>query len=295
MSNRIGILGRQIDLYVRFCDAAGNPVNTDDTPQVEITDFDGTVKRSLNKRGVCLACDPGVYLLSYTLPINASDGYWSDRWVAKIGGTEVEQVFEFQVLAGGNAKQDKEPEPYPGDDFEFTFSKEEVKCINKLLAILRKRLKSSGTVRVPDGNGGFMLKDCPIFSDDELICFLINSLSEFNQMPHFTDFTFAHPQICGIFSDIIIQGAMLLALAAQSLIERGREFTINDNGIQYQPPTVSEILNSQYTTQLSNYMEKLKFIKNNLKPSPLGLGTYRVTAINPNFLRLRHLRARQII
>ena len=295
MANRIGILGREVELYVKFCDAAGNPVNADDVPKVEVTDFDGNVKRALSKRGVGLVCDPGIYVLSYTLPLNATDGYWNDRWVAKIGGEEVEQIFEFQVIAGGNIKEDKEPNHKPGDPAEFCFSKEEVKCINVLLDILRKRLKSDGKVRQDDGNGGFILVDCPVFSDSELICFLINSLSEFNQYPHFTNFTFADEIICTRFVDIIVQGAVLLALAAQSLIEKGREFSITDNGITYQPPAISDILNTQYTTQLSNYMEKLKRIKDSLKPSPLGLGTFRVTAVNPNYLRLRHLRARQII
>ena len=187
------------------------------------------------------------------------------------------------------------PDPQPGDVFSHTFTEEEVEGINKLLRILKKRLKNDGTRKVSDGAGGFIDEACSIFSNDELICFLINSLSEFNQIPHFSDFQFSDNQIQNIFSAIIIQGAVLLALAAQALIERGREFVITDNGVTYQPPAVSEILNTQYATQLADYKEKLKFIKINLKPSPKGLGTFRVTAISPNFLRLRHLRARQIV
>jgi len=125
--------------------------------------------------------------------------------------------------------------------------------------------------------------------------FLINGLNEFNQWPHFTSFNFCDAQITGLFSDIVIQGAYLLAVAAQSLIERGREFSINDNGVTYQPPIISEILTTQYNTQLAYYKEKLKAIKTSLKPAPKGLGTFRVTAISPNFLRLRHLRERQIL
>ena len=123
----------------------------------------------------------------------------------------------------------------------------------------------------------------------------MNSLSSFNQIPHFTRFTFADPQIYVIFADVIIQGAVLLALAAQALIERGREFTLNDNGVTYQPPQISELLNTEYTTQLANYTEKLKVIKCNLKPHPLGLGSFRCNSVAPAFMRLRHLREHQII
>jgi len=98
-------------------------------------------------------------------------------------------------------------------------------------------------VTVPDtGVGGYTEVPCVIFTTDELTCFLINSLSEFNQWPHFTNFTFADVQIQDLFADIIIQGAVLLALAAQTLIEKGREFSITDNGVTYQPPQVSDIL-----------------------------------------------------
>lgn len=294
-NSRSGIRGRIIELYVLFIDPAGNPVNADSTPKVEITDSNGTIRQTLTKSGVSLVDDPGLYLLSFEIPLTGPDGYWNDRWVAVIGGETVENTFEFLVLEGGSVAFTKAPNNVPGDAFEFSFTKEEIVGVNRLLSVLKKRLKSDGTVKVPDGQGGFTDESCPIFSDNELICFLVNGLSEFNQYPHFTGFTFADVQIQDLFMDIIVQGAVILALAAQALIEKGREFSITDNGVTYQPPQVSEMLNSQYSAQLQDYKEKLKMIKSSLKPGPLGLGTFRVTSINPNFLRLRHLRERQII
>jgi hypothetical protein len=297
LANRLGIRGRLVELYVRFVDAAGNPVNADDIPRVEISDDTGTVRRTLNKSGVGLADDPGLYLLTYEIPLAGPDGYWNDRWVAVIGGETVENTFEFQVIEGGDSVQSALPKNVPGDDYEFTFTKEEVNGINKLLKILKKRLKSDGTRKAPDPDDPTRFIDvpCPVFRDSELICFLVNGLSEFNQYPHFTNFTFADDAIQNMFMDIIIQGALILALAAQALIERGREFSITDNGVTYQPPQLSEILNTQYNAQLTDYKEKLKMIKCNLKPSPLGLGTFRVTSVSPAYARLRHLRERQII
>ena len=297
MANRIGIRGRTVDLYVRFVDSAGNPANTDETPQVEIFDSVGTRQRALSNIGVGLAKqETGLYLLSYNIPETAPDGYWLHRWVAEIGNTEVENTFEFLVISSGDLAQSVPPTFDPGDPVPWDFTREEAHGINVLLKILKYRLKNDGTRKVRVGDT-YVDEFCAIFTDAELICFLVNSLSSFNQYPHFTTFTFADPQIysTSFFMDIITQGAVLLALAAQALIEKGREFSITDNGVTYQPPAVSDMLNTQYTAQLADYKEKLKQIKTSMKPAPRGLGTFRVTSINPNFLRLRHLRERQII
>lgn len=296
MAYRVGIRGRTVDLYVRFVDAEGNPVNTDYSPQVTIRDSTGTIQRRASNIGVGLVKDneDGLYLLSYDIPDTAPDSYWTDTWSADIGGETVENTFSFLVITAGEASEGDEPVFMPGDDVPWDFTKEEVHGINILLKVLKPRLKNDGTRKVRDGNQ-YVDAPCVVFTDTELISFLINSLSSFNQYPHFTQFKFSDPQIYSLFMDVILQGAVLMALAAQALIERGREFNITDNGVTYQPPAVSEMLNSQFGTQLADYQQKLKQIKTSLKPAPKGLGTFRVTAISPNFLRLRHLRERQIL
>jgi hypothetical protein len=84
-----------------------------------------------------------------------------------------------------------------------------------------------------------------------------------------------------------------MALASQALIERGREFNITDNGVNFVPPTISELLNTQYSTLLTAYNERLKYIKNSMRPSPTSLGTFRLGA-NVSFRNLRHRRERQL-
>ena len=255
MASRLGIRGRTVDLYVRFVDAAGNPVNTDETPTVAITDSAGASIRTASNLGISLVDDPGLYLLTYSIPLATLDGYSNDTWAAIIGGETITTTFEFQVMEGGTATAVGEPNHTPGDTVEFNFSQEEIAGMNILLKVLKKRLKSSGQIKQPaaDGSGNYEIVDCPIFTDEELICFLVNGLSGFNQFPHFTAYTFADSQIQGLFMDVVIQGAVLLALAAQALIERGREFSITDNGVTYQPPAVSEMLATQYTAQLTDY------------------------------------------
>jgi len=298
MADRLGIRGRDISLYVRFLDPAGNPINADSLPSVQITDAGGVVRRASSTTGVSLEGDTdGTYRFDYEIPLAMGDGYAQDFWTAVIGGETVTADFQFLVQESGEIEADVVPVFSPTGDATFTFTKCEAEGIDVLMSIVKKRVKNDGTSKAPDPDDPSQTIDvsCSVFSDDELICFLINSLSEFNQWPHFTNFGFCDAQITGIFMDIIIQGAVLLAMAAQALIERGREFSITDNGVTYQPPQVSEILNSQYGTQLGYYKEKLKMIKTSLKPNPLSLGTFRVTAISPNYIRLRHLRERQIL
>ena len=294
MVDRIGIRGRSIIVYARFLDAAGDSCNTDDTPTVEILDSNGLVKQHATNVGVSLAHDPGWYSFTYDIPLAGVDGYYVDHWEAKIGDETVEASFAFLVMQAGVVEADIEPSYYP-EDVTFEFAECEAEGLGILMKFVKARLKNDGTRKVPDGAGGFTDEVCSIFTNDEIICFLISSLSGFNQYPHTTSFTFCDQAIQTIYSDIISQGAVLLALAAQALIERGREFTITDNGVLFTPPAVSEILNSQYAAQLGDYKEKLKMIKCSLKPHPLGVGTFRVTSIAPGYLRLRHLRERQII
>jgi hypothetical protein len=59
---------------------------------------------------------------------------------------------------------------------------------------------------------------------------------------------------------------------------------------------VSELLNSQWGTEISNHTEKVKLIKASMKPKPIGLGTLSGSiSRSPQLARLRWLRARQII
>jgi hypothetical protein len=295
LANRLGICGRAVDLYVRFVDAAGNPVNADDIPTVEIYDSASVRRQAATRIGVGLHEDPGLYVFSYNIPLIATDGYWSDTWTAKIGNNTVSSTFDFLVMSAGEVEESAQVIYAPGDDLPWDFTKEEAHGINVLLKMLKPRLKNDGIRKIPDGQGGYIEETCSVFTNTELICFLVNSLSSFNQIPHFTNFTFENPQMYTTFADVIVQGASLLAMSAQALIEKGREFSITDNGVTYQPPAISEILNNQFTTQLTDYKEKLKVIKCNMKPAPLGLGSFRVTAVSPAYLRLRHLRERQVI
>lgn len=94
-----------------------------------------------------------------------------------------------------------------------------------------------------------------------LVTFIQLSISEFNQTPYFTFFSLEDDRFVSLFSEIIVEGAVLYALGSQALIGRGREFQFNESGISFTPPTLSELLNTQYERLLNHHFEKLKLIK----------------------------------
>jgi hypothetical protein len=285
----------QVNLTVQFKDGSGNPINTDSFPQVSIIQPSGLVLLAPTSAGVSQV-SPGKYSYIFTVPINGPYGVFNDIWTGYINGFRVETTFSFVVAHTQMPAINTDGYVHLGDDPGFNYSQAAIKNINKLIKSLRARLNSAGKAKSKDGYGNVIYVDCDIFSVEVLTTFIATALWEFNQIPYFTFFQFDDDNFVEQFGEILVEGATLYALASKALIERGREFQITDNSINFNPPTVSELLNTQYSGLLTAYIDKLKYIKNSLRPSPKGLGVFSMnSAINPAFARLRHLRARRLI
>jgi hypothetical protein len=135
------------------------------------------------------------------------------------------------------------------------------KNLARLSGLLHLRLQSKGKAKASDALGNITYVDCDIYSKEMVEAFIELSVSSFNQVPYFTFFTLDDDTFVDCFAEVLVEGATLYALSSQALIERGREFQIVDQGIKFDPPTVSEMLNTQYCTLLSHHWEKLKTIK----------------------------------
>lgn len=144
----------------------------------------------------------------------------------------------------------------------------------QLMKLVKACLSSRGKQRSLDGYGNVFYLDTDIYSNNQLSMFLDLSLSEFNQTPYFTSFTWDDPDFITTFANILVEGAVLLCLASQSLIERGREFTFVDGyqSIEFNPPTISEMLQTQYSNLLGHHFEKLKLIKSDKSILKFGKG-----------------------
>lgn len=285
----------QVNLTVQFKDAMGNPIDTDSFPTISIVQPSGLVALAPTSTGVSRV-STGKYSFIFTIPINGPYGVFNDIWVGFINGFRVETTFSFVVDHTQIPSINSDGYVHLGDDPGFNYSQCATININKLIKSLRARLNSAGKAKAADAYGNTIYVDCDIFSVSMLTTFLATALWDFNQVPYFTYFQFDDEGFVDQFGEILVEGATLYALASKALIERGREFQITDNGLNFNPPTVSELMQTQYSTLLSHYWEKLKYIKNSLRPGPRGLGVFSMNSgLNPAFARMRHLRARRIV
>lgn len=284
-----------VQLRVHFRDLSGNLADLPIFPNVTIIQPSGNVAINAASAGV-YHLSTGVYGFDYTIGINSAIGVYTDFWRGALNGNILTNELNFVVINTQLPAVNSDGYVALGDDPGFDYSQLATQNINKLLKTLRARLNSAGKAVSTDSFGNKIYVDCDIYSVDTLVTFLANSITLFNEIPHFTFFTFDDTPIIDQFHDIIVQGATIMALSSKALIERGREFQITDNGVNFTPPTVSELLNTEWSAELANHMEKVKLIKFNMKPSPIGLGTLTIsTSRSPALARLRHLRARQLI
>ena len=294
------IRGENVVLSIQYYGTDGLAVDSDSTPEIRISNLDGDLILASTSTGVTRV-DSGLYEYTFSVGAAVGKGLWTDTWQAPVGGAILSNEFKFLVTDEASAVSGA---ARLGDEVEFDFSEAELTGLNILLKYFKARIKSDGKkpsrdkygAFIYDGYGEMLMEDCNVFSDEILACFLCSSLSEFNMVPFFTSYSFADQIIYKTFSHAIIEGATILALSSQALVEKGRDFTISDGGISYQPPALGDFLAATYNNFLSSYRERLKFIKNSIRPGPTGYGTYtNLSSGAPAFTRLRHLRSRRII
>ena len=294
------IRGEDVELSIQYFGPDGLAANADSTPELKITNPDGSTILSSTSTGVTKS-DTGLYIYTYSVGSSTDKGLWTDVWSTDVDGVALSNEFKFLVTDEASAVAGTAT---LGDDVDFDFSESELTGLNILLKILKARLRSDGEkpsrdeygAFVTDGYGEMVMEECNVFSDELLACFLCSALSEFNMIPFFTAYTFGDEIIYKTFSAAITEGAHIVALASQSMVEKGRDFQISDGGISYQPPALGDFLQSQYQAFLTSYRERLKFIKNSIRPGPASFGTFtNLSSGAPAFVRLRHLRSRRII
>jgi len=295
------ILGQAVELVVTFYGFDGGTTQSSTPPTISIVDSNGNTIISETSAGITNV-STGVYKYTYNVPSSGDRGIWKDTWSATIDGVSIVNEFTFLVVSDSTAVPSGSIKL--GDEVAFDFSQEELEGLNILIKYLKCRLRSDGAKPKRDKFGAFefdaygeiITEECNVFSDEILACFLCQSLSEFNSTPFFTSYIFSDQIIYKTFANVIVEGAYVVALASQSLIEKGRDFTISDGGISYQPPQLGDFLQSHYQNWLTTYRERLRFIKASIRPGAATFGTYsNMSSGSPAFARLRHIRQRKIV
>ena len=284
-----------VGLTIQFKDGNGFPVDTDAFPTISIIQPSGLVSFSPTSVGVCRV-GIGAYEFIYQVPIDGPYGVWNDSWVGTIGGFRVAQTFSFVVRHTDLPGINSDGFVRLGDDPGFDYSQEAIYNINKVIKMMKMRLNSSGKAKSKDKFGNVVYVDCDIFSIDMLATFVAMALTKFNSTPFFTWFKFDDNEFMAQFGEVLADLATTYAMASQALIEKGREFTITDNGVTFTPPVEAELLQTQYALTLQHSWEQLKYIKNSMRPYPMGLGVFgMLNGMSPSAKRLRWLRERRIL
>lgn len=285
-----------VNLTSVWYDGYGNIANTDVFPSVSIMTPTGNVALSPTTAGV-MQTDVGTYLYQFVVPFNGPYGVFQDIWSASVDGFFTTQTLSFVVsFTELPAIINSDGYVSLGDDVGFDYSQRAIRNINKLIKMVKMRVANDAKAKTEDVWGNVQYVDCNIFSIDTITTAISTSITSFNQIPFFTFFTFEDTEFIEQFAEILVEGAVYNLLAAQSLLEGGKSFTINDNGATYNPPNVSELLSTQYGGLLTHYWEKLKYIKASMRPNAKALGSLSIlgSGANPQFKKLRHLRSKQI-
>lgn len=290
-----------IRLLIQYYDQAGNVVDPSIYPSVSIINPANIIVINAGTTTGVNRQDTGLFYYDFVVPINAILGRWQDIWTTNINNSSFNTILNFTVNETTNPVTAS-----AGQEIDPQLASSGVSNVLLLMKLLRTRLGSDGVRRkrdqfgryILDSAGQYILEPCNVFTTDELYTFLKASLAEFNSIPHFTMFTYNDVNFVRTFQHELTEGAFILAMALQGLREKGREFQMTDDGLSYQPPAIADYLKGYLSDFMTSYRERLKTIKCQFKPGPIGFGTVYSLAgggVSPAFVRLRHLRARQII
>lgn len=129
-------------------------------------------------------------------------------------------------------------------------------CMSKLAELVKFRV--SGVRKfVVDGKP----EDVCVFEPEEINYALQLSLSAFNMFPHVTYIKFTDEENIEQISDLLVTYAAYLLLSKQSLLEMGRQFSINSGGVSYEPPDLGKFLNNVSESLYRSWFEKINITK----------------------------------
>ena len=239
-----------VRLMINLTDQNGNGINADSTPTIAIIQPGGEVFLINTTNGVKQLTDTngnvltGKYYYDFYIPIGCNYGVWNDVWTAVVQGNAIPPQTYCFIVTGTEipANPSSDGLLHLGDMVPFAYSQLEIANINKLMFLLKQRLNSDGKTVSKDAWGNTTYVTCSNFSIETLMGFLELSLSEFNLIPYTSNITFADTDMIHTYATVIVEAAGMFALYAKSAIERGSEFTIQDNGISFAPAQVAEFL-----------------------------------------------------
>lgn len=127
---------------------------------------------------------------------------------------------------------------------------------NNLVQFVKFRTANSSKI-IKDNES----QEANIFADDEILAALELSLRAFNMRPVITYFKWDDEEIIDMIADLLVTYASYMLLSRQSLLERGREFQMNDSGINFIPPPVSDMTFAVANEMWVNWEHQVRILK----------------------------------
>jgi hypothetical protein len=156
----------------------------------------------------------------------------------------------------------------PSSD-KWTFGNERRKGmltnIDDLVILVRFRLASSGQSCRRNEFGSAVYEPTELFSTADVEMSLQLALSSFNCIPYFTDITLDDKELLTHIADLLVTYACHVLLMKQSLLEKGREFSVQDHGVGFNPPNVSEFAWQISSNLFDRWNERVKSLKTDEK------------------------------
>lgn len=117
--------------------------------------------------------------------------------------------------------------------------------LQTLVDLVSFRIAAEGIKPIKTEEGVIKYVSANIFEKKDIEKALDLSLTAFNALPPFTYFKCTDEENIMQISDILVTYASFLLLTRQSLLEKGREIILDDNGVKLEPP---QLANFVYTT-----------------------------------------------
>lgn len=118
----------------------------------------------------------------------------------------------------------------------------ESKALKSLIEKVQFRIAAIIKTQVIGLDGSISFEKTDVFEPDEIKQALELSLSAFNMIPNITYFKFTDEENIDQISDLLVTYAAHLLLIRQALVEKGREYSISDNGIEYAGPNIGQFM-----------------------------------------------------
>ncbi len=133
--------------------------------------------------------------------------------------------------------------------------------VNYYVKLVRARLADDGDVKAKDNYGNEISVKSQIYTDKQVLSYLEGSLQRLNVLlPKGLSFE-ATPVEVFELADLVVQGAVITALASRALLEKGRELAILDKGVEYCPPNISDTMMRQWEVEMVDYRSKIETVK----------------------------------